>query len=255
MRNLSKVGARSRAAAWITWLWLVTLASTGSSDSTARAQSGSDGPGGKTSGLGSLTGVIHYQPDPEHPWKFSRYYIADARQGLLAECVVVLEGPDLAQKAPAATPLTRTIDQVNFQFVPETSALRTGDTLKVINSDDALHNVMTSDGAQPFNVSLAKGQEFTHRFAQPAGLAGPIRLGCLFHGSMHAWVFVFDHPWFAVTGRDGRFQLMAVPLGRYTLAVLHPAGKLRWTQEISLKPGTNAPIQIRLSYANRTSAE
>jgi hypothetical protein len=72
---------------------------------------------------------------------------------------------------------------------------------------------------------------------------------------MHAWVFVFDHPWFAVTGRDGRFQLSAVPPGRYTLAVLHPAGKLRWTQEISLKPGTNAPINIRLSYANRTSAE
>jgi plastocyanin len=194
-----------------------------------------------------LEGTVRYESDSTRPWKLSRYYIPNPKEGWLAETVVALDGPLLAQLAPVQATTNLTMDQVNFQFVPETIALRVGDSVRIGNSDEALHNVMTSDGSRPFNVNLAKGQELSQMFDQAGGLAHPIRLGCVFHGAMRAWIYVFDHPWFAITKRDGLFRFDHVPPGTYTLGVAHPAGKLRWSRSIELKPNEKTSLRIRLS--------
>ena len=36
---------------------------------------------------------------------------------------------------------------------------------------------------------------------------------------MNAWVAVLDHPFFAVSGQDGKFEIKGLPPGKYTLAV------------------------------------
>jgi hypothetical protein len=38
---------------------------------------------------------------------------------------------------------------------------------------------------------------------------------------MHAYIGVVEHPYFAVTGPDGSFELSNVPPGDYTVAVWH----------------------------------
>ena len=213
-----------------------------SSGSTG-AQPGAAGSGGSA---GAVQGVVEYKADASRSWKLSRYYLQGAT-GTLAESVVALEGGSLGAFAPSAPLQTQAIDQVSFQFVPETTAVRAGDSVRISNEDDALHNVMTSDGGRPFNVNVVKGQEFIHTFDHAGGLAEPIRLGCVFHGGMRAWIYVFDHPWFKVTGRDGRFFFEHVPPGRYTLAVVHPAGKLRWSRQVEVKPNETTPAAILLS--------
>ena len=142
------------------------------------------------------------------------------------------------------------MDQVNFQFVPETLVVRAGDSVRIVNSDVALHNVMTSDGDEPFNVNVAQGGAFAHTFPQAGGMEKPIRLGCVFHGGMRAWIYVFDHPWFQLSGRDGRFHFEHVPVGEYTLRVVHPAGKLNWSQRIIVKPNDTSSLEIKLSPDN-----
>src|SRR6266850_611886 len=196
---------------------------------------------------GTVEGVIKYLPDSKRPWRFSRYYIQNPKTGFLAEAVVALERPGLGALAPPAPASKYTMDQLNYQFVPETLAIRAGDTVLISNSDDALHNVMTSDGGEPFNVNVVKGKEFAHTFNQAGGLGRPIRLGCVFHGAMRAWIYVFDHPWFQLTQKDGRFRLENVPAGEYTLGVVHPAGKLRRTQHIQVKANEANSLEISLS--------
>ncbi len=120
---------------------------------------------------GTVEGVIKYIPDSRRPWRFSRYYIQNSKNGFLAETVVALERPGLSSLASPPSPTKHTMDQINFQFVPETLAVRAGDTVLISNSDDALHNVMTSDGGEPFNVNVVKGKEFAHTFIQAGGLA------------------------------------------------------------------------------------
>src|ERR1043165_1115542 len=73
---------------------------------------------------GTLEGIIKYLPDPNRPWKFSRYYIQNSKSGFLAEAIVALEGTNLNGLAPTNAPKTCSMDQVNFQFVPESIAVR-----------------------------------------------------------------------------------------------------------------------------------
>src|SRR5690242_7781952 len=140
----------------------------------------------RSEGSTTLEGTLTYQSDPKRPWRLSRYYLANPREGSLAEAVVALDGPNLGSAVAPPASKTVTLDQVNFQFVPETVAIRAGDSVRIINSDEVLHNVMTADGSKPFNMNVVKGQEFTQVFDQAGGLAHPIRLGCVFHGTMRA---------------------------------------------------------------------
>jgi hypothetical protein len=38
---------------------------------------------------------------------------------------------------------------------------------------------------------------------------------------MHAYIGVMDHPYFAVTGKGGTFELRGVPPGTYTIEAWH----------------------------------
>jgi Carboxypeptidase regulatory-like domain len=48
-----------------------------------------------------------------------------------------------------------------------------------------------------------------------------IPVKCDVHKWMRAYVGVVPHPYFAVTGPDGSFELRNVPPGDYTVAVWH----------------------------------
>ena len=44
---------------------------------------------------------------------------------------------------------------------------------------------------------------------------------CDVHGWMNAYVGVLDHPYFAITGKDGKFELKTLPPGTYTIEAWH----------------------------------
>jgi plastocyanin len=199
------------------------------------------------SSLATIEGTVIYESDPARPWRQGRYYIKDARQGQLAEAVVALSARGLGRDAKPAAPSTQVIDQKNFQFVPESVALRAGDSVKFTNSDGATHNVHAAETIANFNINMPSDGEYVYQFKEAAGIGKPVRIGCVYHGSMRAWVFVFDHPYFQLTGNDGKFHLANVPPGVYQLEMSHPAGQLRWKERIEVKAGETRRIVIRVS--------
>lgn len=112
------------------------------------------------------------------------------------------------------------IDQRNCLFAPRVAAAQVDQPVRFLNGDALAHNVhgMPTE-ARGWNFMLAvKGasREATIDREEPA-----IEIKCDVHPWMKAYLGVFDHPYFAVTGADGRFSLPQVPPGDYTVAVWH----------------------------------
>jgi plastocyanin len=200
---------------------------------------------------GAVEGVVTYAADAQRPWRLGRYYV---KKGALAEAVVALAGGDL-KAAPAATPSTVVIDQKNYQFNPEAVAIRTGDRIRFTNSDEAVHNVRAVTLDYGFNESMAPGGENLQTFKVATGIEHPLKIGCVYHGAMRAWVFIFDHPRFKVTAADGAFRWEGLPPGTYTIDVAHPAGELRGSVSVTIKAGETAKAELRLSPDHRKSEE
>lgn len=199
---------------------------------------------------GSIEGVVTYRADAKKPWRYARYYVKNAKSGELSEAVVAVRGKGLKGTSnPAAS--TAQIDQKDFSFQPELVAVRVGDSVTFTNSDSATHNVRTSGDVANFNITIAAGAAGrTVKFDKAGGVRRPVEIGCVFHSNMKAWVFVFDHPFYAVTKADGIFKLENVPPGEYELEVAHPAGGLKWNKKVSVKAGEAVKINVSLSAAD-----
>jgi hypothetical protein len=107
--------------------------------------------------------------------------------------------------------------QRGLEFVPRVFGLRVGQTLRITSQDSSPHNVF----CQPFqnagfNQNMTEGEVLEKRFDRPEAM---IELRCHLHAAMFAFAGVLDHPFFAVTDRDGRFTLQGLPPGRYRIAV------------------------------------
>lgn len=199
---------------------------------------------------GGVTGTVFYQPDSKKPWRYARYYVADAKKGQLAEAVVCLTDRRLRGLKPPTESRTVTMGQEDYRFIPETVALRLGDKVRFTNSDNTLHNVMALGGDERFNVSLTQDNEFVQTFSRAGNLKQPVKVGCSFHSQMQAWIFVFDHPFFAVTGEDGRYRFEGVPPGEYTLELMHPAGGLKLSRTVTITAGDVQTLDLRTSPAD-----
>lgn len=197
--------------------------------------------------VGTVKGTVTYKADASRPWQFGRYYIARRKTGELAEAVVCLSGSSLKKLPAPKEPMTWKIDQKDFRFIPETVAIRAGDRVKFLNNDPQLHNVNSRSDIKPLDISVKPGGEIIETFPRAGNLRQPITIGCKLHSVMKSWIFVFDHPFYVVTGAEGQFEFKDVPAGEYRLECAHPAGGLRWSQKITVKAGETLSSEIVLS--------
>lgn len=163
----------------------------------------------------------------------TQHYIVGAN-GELANVVVSLKGVP-AKSGESATPAT--LDQKGCMYVPQILAIQTNQKLLVKNSDPVMHNVHTlpavAGNAEKNQGQAPKGADIPFAFAKPETF---LKFKCDIHPWMFAWVSVFDHPYFAVTDKDGKFTIKDVPPGKYTIEARHrKAAPEGVTKEIEVK--------------------
>jgi hypothetical protein len=115
------------------------------------------------------------------------------------------------------TPIdTAILGQKNCMYDPHVLALMTNHPFAVQNNDPTMHNVhpMPKHNRQWSNSQPAGSAPLKQSFANPE-FAMPVL--CNVHPWMRAFVFVFDHPYFAVTSKAGSFELKNLPPGTYTI--------------------------------------
>jgi plastocyanin len=139
-----------------------------------------------------------------------------ASDGSLANVLVELVGGFSDTPVPTE-PVS--IDQRGCLYLPRVVGVRAGQALQVRNSDDGLHNVHgQATDRDSFNVSQPmRGMVNTFRPRD----TGILRLKCDVHTWMVAFVAVVNHPYFAVTGADGAFDIRDIPEGTYDVRAWH----------------------------------
>jgi len=163
----------------------------------------------------------------------TQHYVVGAK-GELANCIVIIKGVPGAKPNPAAAkPLI--VDQKGCLYVPQIFAVQTGQKISIKNSDPVMHNVHTSptSGMTEYNqAQMSGGPDLSISFDKPESF---VKFKCDVHAWMFAYATVVDHPYFAVTDKEGKFTIANVPPGKYTVEVAHrKAGTT--TKEVEIKP-------------------
>ncbi|MBA4062264.1 MAG: hypothetical protein C0501_00895 [Isosphaera sp.] len=121
-------------------------------------------------------------------------------------------------------PVEVVIDQPCCMFVSRVTVARVGDTVVVKNPSPVVHNFFwdsTNNGA--FNANIPAGAQWK----MPAALAAeaaPIQYKCTVHPWMTGYVRIFDHPYYAVTDDDGKFEIKDAPAGKFRIVYWHESG-------------------------------
>jgi plastocyanin len=131
--------------------------------------------------------------------------------------------------APPSKPAVE--DQKHMTFVPHVLVVLKGTTVQFLNSDPVGHNVywpsVSGNKKLAHNMGTwPQGQEKSFTFND----LGVASLLCNVHPEMSGYVVVVSTPYFAVTNKEGEFEIKDVPDGSYTLKT--------WSEEA--KPATQS---------------
>ena len=157
--------------------------------------------------------------------------------------VFVLGLPNPTPVPPGVRPV---LDEKGKVFIPHILPVVVGSTVEFRNSDPFGHNIFSPD-SERYNLGTWIGTAVkTYTFKK----AGVYRQLCNIHPEMLAYIVVLDTPYFVLTDGDGRFEIAALPEGRYTAKVwgekLKPS-QLAHTLGVQITPGKITDLEVDLT--------
>lgn len=158
--------------------------------------------------------------------------------GAVANVIVSLTNITKGKKLSTLAP--KPMDQKGCDYDPHIVLLPKGTALDILNSDGILHNVHSYANKNPgFNKAMPKFKK--QLTIEGANFSTPerIEVRCDAHEWMGGWIQVVDHPYYAVTDKDGKFTLADVPPGKYTVEAWHEKLGMQ-TAEVTVSSGGTA---------------
>jgi hypothetical protein len=150
-------------------------------------------------------------------------------------------------KALPTEPVAISLVNSHCMFKPRVQAATVGQQITISSEDPVLHNTHPQNSvtnATIYNIALPfKGFSVTKPLPATPQL---IKVKCDAHEWMHAWIWEFDHPYFATTGDDGKFTIKDVPPGTYTLVAWQEAAGEK-SMSITVAAGKTVTADIQLA--------
>ena len=236
----------------------LAAAACGGGNPPAPAQAPADATRVDPATAGAVTGKVSYDgPAPQNPTAKLDSDPACAREhpnGLVLDTILVSHGglenvfvyvKDGLGNYYFDTPAeTVALDQKGCRYTPRVFGLRTGQPVEISNSDPTMHTVHAqAKSNQEFNLSQPiQGIKNTKTFTAPEIM---VHFKCNVHTWMDAYAGVLSHPYFAVTGSGGTFEIKNLPPGSYTVEAWHEKlGTLTQTVTIGDKETKTVDFQF-----------
>lgn len=140
--------------------------------------------------------------------------------------VVIFLYPDSKQKRKlkvhsdydATAKDTISISNKCCRFEPRILALRTTQTLDILNPDPVAHNSKVSPFKNPqINPNIPAGSKVTAKF--PKEETYPTEVACSIHPWMKGYLIIKDHPYVGISDGNGAFEIKNLPEGKWRFRV------------------------------------
>ncbi|MEE8448187.1 MAG: carboxypeptidase regulatory-like domain-containing protein [Thermodesulfobacteriota bacterium] len=188
-----------------------------------------------------------------------------SQRGGIQNVVVTIYSDDnrLTNRNASPSPVVL-LDNRECGFSPHVLAVTVGTTIKIVNNDPILHNVhanfmhikwssssqtrlvnphaQAKHGRTVFNLGLPIQGVKVKRVMKRVGL---IHVMCDEHKWMSAYIWVMDHPYFAVTDEGGSFEIANVPPGKYKIRAWHETLGVR---EIEMEVREGEKLDINFDF-------
>ena len=156
--------------------------------------------------------VANNEIAPKKEW-----LILDENKGVKNVLVFVTEGLNI-DYSPPGEPVV--IDQKGCIYSPHVVGIMAGQQLDILNNDGTLHNIHALPKVnKEFNKAQPRSRKkLSVKFEKPEA---PFKVKCDVHPWMGAYIGVFDHPCFAVSGDDGTYIISDLKPGEYVIEAWH----------------------------------
>jgi len=163
------------------------------------------------------------------------------------------------KKAPAGMPAALKVakvkeaefDQKGCRFFPHILAVRTDQTVKCLSNDAVAHNVNITpliNDSKNFIVPPNDKAGVDVKMPKAEGL--PVNVKCDIHSWMQALWVVTDHPYVAVTDKEGKFKIEDLPVGEHSFTVWEEkSGYLERAYKVNVKAGLQTLPSLKVPAA------
>jgi plastocyanin len=187
-------------------------------------------------------------------------YVVNPENKGFANIIVYLTVPPTGGKKPPVSADAAKLkakelifDNKNLRFEPHVLVVHTGQKIVLSNSDPISHNTNIAFaggiGNTASNESLPAGGKINKTYAKEERV--PTNVACNIHPYMKGYLLVRDNPYFAVTDKDGKFEISNVPDGEWQFTVWQEKSGYVTTVKVGDKPTTWAKGKLTQKFAGK----
>jgi plastocyanin len=171
------------------------------------------------------------------------------KKGELANVLVHVNG------LPATPPPSDkvTLSQEDCMYRPRVLGIVDGQKLEIRNGDPVLHNVHTYENARTlFNVAQVPGTPNMEKTFTQNGVM--LKFKCDIHQWMTGFIWVQNNGAFAVSDKDGKFEIKDVPVGTWDVEAWHERFGTK-KGKVTVVKGKPAEVKFEFNAAETAAAK